>query len=260
MSETLLQTTDALPVTQHPRFIEGNDENVETLTKFTQGLQELQVQNSEIVGAALFGSRLKGEATAGSDVDCTILVDAEQLAVHGVDIDVDQQGWITWGKHEDLKQDFGNHFGEVLAEKTAKDPTTIKQGIYVQPISQKLIEKQVGVHVEYLKKYDEYREKSEAWINDLNADPDQRPEPPDYVPLSGGIPALFSPQLISGSEKYQHAVINELSRQRDYGEAAFKEIMSHVQFGEGHLESSDPKYPANLEEARALYGEKNAAG
>lgn len=257
MPESLLSAPTS--VIEHPRFIPGSAENVDTVTRFASGLQELQAENSEIVGATLFGSRLKGEARANSDVDCNVLIDASALSARGIEIDVDATGKLNWGGYQELQRDLQAHIGDVLAAKTDKDPVTIRRGIYIKPISAKLIEKQIELHVGYLKQYEEYMAKSEAWIDNLDADINERPEPPDYIPLSGGVPALFSPELAPGLDIYRSLVVDKLAEEGEYGKKAWEDILSHVEFGEGHLEVADPSYyPVDLKAAQEQYGSNYA--
>jgi predicted nucleotidyltransferase len=255
MSERVRQPGPANTVFEHPRFIEGSSENAQTLEHFAQGLQELQAVNPEIVGATLFGSRLKGEATAKSDVDCAILVDADKLASEGVDLSVDETGTIQWGEYEELKEGFKSHFADVLSGATHKDPSTIREGLYIEPISNELIETQLSTHIDYLKNRDKYQADYSNWTQNSMLDSPQ-PQEPDYVRIDGNISALFGPELAPGHDKYRQAVINKLSQTGEYGEAVWQEILYGIQFGEGHYDMEDSsKYPATLQQAQEWYGE-----
>jgi len=255
MSETLTFPSSQTPVTEHPRFVEGTPENQETLERFVEGLRELQAQNPEIAGATLFGSRLKGESTAKSDVDCKILIDANRLAENDIPVTVDDEGHIDWGKHTDLKKDFESHFGEVLAEKTNKDPSVIKGGIYVEAVSPELIRNQIDKYTDYLKAYDQAIVDREKFWDNPDADFDNSPPLPEQVFVADPIPALFSPDLLHGLEKYREEVVHYLKDKGEYGEKAWQDILERVRFGEGHVEADNSAhYPATLEQANEWYG------
>jgi predicted nucleotidyltransferase len=252
MTETLHNNN----VFQHPRYVEGSAENTESLERFSDGLRELQSDNPEIVGATLFGSRLKGEATTKSDIDCTVLVDADALNVHDIHIDVGETGSLDWGEHSDLKHDFEAHFGKVLADKTDKAAGILTKGIYVQPISESLIQTQLNKYLTYLDKVDQYRAEKEQWW-DSNSDA-KPPELPETAVITGGIPPLFAPDLIDGLSDYRKTVINMLSQAGSHGEEAWQTILQGVEFGEGHKSIEDPSaYPTSLEQARQWYGVDN---
>lgn len=250
----ILNTTDQVPALGHPRYIEGEPENIETLERFTSGLQELQTDNPEIVGATLFGSRLKGEATAKSDVDCVIFIDAEQLRQAGVTTEINDKGSVNWGEHKELPDDFEVHFASVLADKTEKDPKTIKDGIYVRPISTDLINSHISMYAAYVHKYNEYLRQSAAHIDNPQA---EIPEEPTQVFMSDSLSGLFSPDLLPGSklDRYRQDVLKAIDSTGEYGEEIWKEIMSKVKFGEGHVDYDDPRYyPQNVQQAYEWYG------
>ncbi len=240
----------------NPRYVEGTAENTETLERFSSGLRELKQANPEILGATVFGSRLKGEGTAKSDVDCTVLIDADALEGHGIAIEVSETGILEWGENKDLKHDFEAHFGKVLADKTDKAENTLMGGIYVQPLSDKLIKTQLNKYLAYLDSVDHYRSAKEQWLESDSAT--QPPEMPETVVITGGIPALFGPDLIDGLGEYRKTVIDTLSQAGSHGEEAWQTILHGVEFGEGHRSIEDQTaYPLTLEQARQWYGMKN---
>ncbi len=247
-----------LSIAPHARHVEGTPGNTETLERFSFGLEELKAANPEIAGATLFGSRLKGEATEKSDVDCTIFIDADAMAQQGVHVGIDKTGNLNWGEYESLKRDFQAYFGNFLAQKTDKNPSVITGGIYIEPVSENLIKQELDQHLEnftnYEKETEEHWHKVDEWAKDLSDNAGDRPEAPEYVTIARNIPALFHPDLTTGLEDYREAVITRLIAAGPLGEKVWQDILDSLAFGEGHREITDETaYPINLAQAKEWY-------
>lgn len=255
MSE--INRTPRNQLTEHPRFVEGSHENEETLEKFTNELEIIQEENPEIVGATLFGSRLKGESTAKSDVDTVIFIDAAQLKEHGITVEIDEQGNIVPGDFTKYTKEFKEHIGKRLANSTNKDPETITGGLFIAPIDDELIKKSIDQVVTYHQQYQEYKQEFEEWVENRSWDDESEgPKPPEWVGLNSAIGQLFHPALLSGLDEYRQEVIGYLKQQGSFGEKVWQDdILGKLSFGEGHLKTSDQaSYPINLDEAGYWYG------
>lgn len=251
MSEQLHNNPE-IPVFSHPRYIEGSPENTETLVSFSHGLAEFQAQHPQILGATIFGSRLKGTAREDSDVDCRILADADYLEQHGAKATITEEGDVEWGDNGSFVYELEEKISKDIATNTNKDWLTIRRGIYIEPMSKKLIH-------EHLQKFLQNRQASidtlaaiNAWSFGGNKGP--RPTGPPLIDIGSSVPALFAPDLIPGLDKYRRLVVEELSSAGRLGAITWANIMKQVQFGEGHVDTRNPYYyPQDLDQAKQWY-------
>jgi hypothetical protein len=150
-------------------------------------------------------------------------------------------------------------FGRALAQHVGKDVQIIESGLYLYPISNELIRQQINHFMHYLQIDEAYQLANQAWLKrieergtvDVIHDP--QPIQPEWATIAGGIPALFSPDLLPGLAVYRKEVVTLLSANAARGERAWEDILRAVTFGEGHVPMTESYYPITLAQARAWY-------
>ncbi len=252
MSEQL--PTSKVPILTNKRFIEGRPESTQEVIELTKGIYELKAINPEIIGASLFGSVLKGTATEKSDYDTNVFVDADRLSKLGIAVTVDNKNDAKL-VDETLKKEYSHYIGDYLGKKLGKDHTLIEGGIFIVPLSEKLIVYQLEQYFRAVKLKVEYREAKEQWYEGNMYG--QEPEEPEYPMMGWNIGTLFGAELTSGLEGYRQLVLDELQQAGQAGEDAWNDIMFFVKFGEGHLD--DKYYPSTVDEAINEYGARKVA-
>jgi len=241
------------PITEHSRFIESSPEITQKLDLLTEGIYELQTINPDIVGASLFGSTLKGEATPESDFDTSIFLDANMLEEMGIAVSEDKYGGVSIDDPE-LKTEYSKYLSDYLAKKMGEDSTKLEEGLFLTPISHEIIDSQIDNFLKKAEAYQDYKKSYKDWWDNNNEGP--APEPPETPIMGSNVGSLFRAELGPGLEEYRDHVLTRLGEAGQTGEEAWEAILSTVKFGEGHID--DNHYPSSLAEATETYTQQAA--
>ncbi len=195
------------------------------LDVFRDGIKKFQKKHSEVLGATVYGSMVKGEkAKATSDVDAFLYIDADVITDKNK---LQNQRLLENEYRSELLRDLG--ISEAEAHGLYKD-------LIPKILSDEVLDKNIEANIEY--------------ENALGKMDSEEPTPPtDNFEIAG----MFHARVGAGIEKYRKSFLEKLMMlpDRKMAEAIWMGIYAQIET----LEAGDKKrkVPATLEEALQTY-------
>ncbi|HEY9584933.1 MAG TPA: nucleotidyltransferase domain-containing protein [Candidatus Paceibacterota bacterium] len=230
-------------------------------------VEEMRAKYPEVLSLCLFGSMVKGTAHEGSDIDGYLFIDSalvaqrENLSEEKIleqHPKVFNQIYLT----EEMAQKYIIEFRDGLKEKTGLTDKEVEH-IRSRPISEKVIEDEIAILLEYQINISKYQSDTERWIEsrpprgsnleEFLAYERAKPERPEYVRPSLG--AMFHLDVGNGIKKYRKLYIEKLGHLGPDGEKIWADTIKGTEMLENNLSTDDKKrYPRTLAEAVKVYG------
>ena len=215
MQENISQK-DNNEITKERRFeLPVQDTAKERLSNFRDTVKQMQEENPEVLGATVYGSMIKGQqAREGSDVDAFLYVDAENQKV----------GEENPGKYRD----------KLLEKLGAKENENSKyyEDIRVQPLSEKIIDKEISDQLDFYKKTDEYKEMLNEKYGEASEEEKEKllRQEPDFRTIQFGISGMFHARVGSGIEKYRKSFLEKIVavNDKDKSEKLWGEVAAQL--------------------------------
>lgn len=215
MQENLSQK-DNTEITKERRFeLPVQEKARERLDNFRDTVKQIQKENPEVLGATVYGSMIKGQqAREESDVDAFLYVDTENQKTG-----------------EENPDDYRNRLLEKLG---AKDNENSKyyEDIRVQPLSEKIIDREINDQLDFYKKTDEYKKMLNEKYGEASEEEKEKllRQEPDFRTIQFGISGMFHARVGSGIEKYRKSFLEKIvaMNDKDKSEKLWGEVASQL--------------------------------
>ncbi len=241
MKEQTSQNDQTAGKTKEKRFeLPVQDEAKVRLDTFRTTVKELQIENPEILGATIYGSMIKGkQAKAESDIDSFLYVDAENPASDKIE---------TESYRKKLMEKLGAENNE---------NSKYYEDLRVQPLSTKIIEKEIEDQLSFYEKAEEYNKMlNEKYGEASDEEKEALLQQQSHRTIQFGIAGMFHARVGNGIEKYRKLFLEKIASipDKDTAEKLWNEVSFQIRTYEQRKDwNIEIETPDTLKQALRTY-------
>ncbi len=244
MSEQLNNQTN----NKERRFTLATEISARTrLDSFRDAIKTFQKEHSEVLGATIYGSMIKGDqAKATSDIDSFLYIDAETLP--------DEE---KIKNSNEVESEYHSYFLKSL--NVNEEESKYYKDLRIKLLSGQILEDDINSYIKYEKNIEEYKKiLKEKYTYEISEEEKEKllSQEPKIKRIDFAISGMFHARIGSGIKKYRQLFLDKINALSDKKMA--EKIWDDVYFNlKTYEQRNDPnrniKIPSTLSEALRVY-------